>query len=150
LLIGREGLREVSNMAVLNANYVQERLRPHLPAVAPRRCMHECVFSGKPLAKYGVHTLDLAKGLIDHGFHPPTVYFPLNVPEAIMIEPTETETKEMLDAFADAMIELVQLAQTHPDALKQSPVTTPVGRLDETLAAKKLDVVFEKTEKSRE
>ena len=142
LMIGREGLREVSDMAVLNANYVQERLRPYLSAVARGRCMHECVFSGKPLTKYGVHTLDLAKGLIDRGFHPPTIYFPLNVPEAIMIEPTESETQETLDAFVDAVIELIEQARTQPEALKQAPRTTPVGRLDETLAARRMDVAY--------
>lgn len=142
LMLGREGLREVSNMAVLNANYVQERLRPHLPAVAAGRCMHECVFTGKPLGKYGVHTLDLAKALIDRGFHPPTIYFPLNVPEALMIEPTESETPETLDAFVDALIELVELAKNDPDALHHAPRTTPVGRLDETWAAKQMDVVY--------
>ena len=142
LMIGREGLREVSNMAVLNANYVQEKLRPHFAAVAAGRCMHECVFSGKPLGAHGVHTLDLAKALIDRGVHPPTVYFPLNVPEAIMIEPTETETRETLDRFADAMIELAGLAKTDPEALKRAPVTTPVGRLDEVAAARNTDLVF--------
>ena len=140
LMIGREGLREVSNLAVLNANYLQEKLRPHFEAVARGRCLHECVFSGKPFAPHGVHTLDLAKGLIDRGFHPPTVYFPLNVPEAIMIEPTETETRETLDDFARTMIELAELARTDPDALHRAPVTTPVGRLDEVAAARKMDL----------
>lgn len=145
LMIGREGLREVSNMAVLNANYVQERLRPYLEPVASGRCMHECVFSGKPLTKYGVHTLDLAKALIDRGFHPPTVYFPLNVLEAVMIEPTETETRETLDAFVDAVVELIEQARVQPEVLKRAPQTTPVGRLDETLAARRMDVVYIKS-----
>ncbi len=142
LLLGREGLRETSNMAVLNANYVQEKLRPHFEAVAPGRCMHECVFSGKPLGQYGVHTLDLAKGLIDRGVHPPTIYFPLNVPEAIMIEPTESETRETLDEFIQHMIELAGIAKTDPDSLHRAPVTTPVGRLDEVAAAKNMDLAY--------
>ncbi len=142
LLLGRAGLREVSDMAVLNANYVQEKLRPYFDAVAPGRCMHECVFSGKKLGEHGVHTLDIAKGLIDRGLHPPTIYFPLNVPEAIMIEPTETESRETLDEFIQAMIELAGLAKTNPDALRKAPVTTPVGRLDEVAAAKNMDLAY--------
>ena len=142
LLLGREGLRETSNLAVLNANYVQEKLRPYFQAVAPGRCMHECLFSGKPLEANGVHTLDLAKGLIDRGVHPPTIYFPLIVPEAIMIEPTESESKETLDEFIQTMIELAELAKTNPDALRQAPVTTPVGRLDEVAAAKNMDLAY--------
>ncbi|MBU1909168.1 MAG: aminomethyl-transferring glycine dehydrogenase subunit GcvPB, partial [Verrucomicrobia bacterium] len=143
LMIGREGLREVSHLAVLNANYLQEKLRPHFEAVAAGRCMHECVFSGRRLAEHGVLTLDLAKALIDRGIHPPTVYFPLNVPEAIMIEPTETETRETLDRFAEVMIELAGLAKSDPEALKRAPVTTPVGRLDEVAAARNMDLVFQ-------
>jgi glycine dehydrogenase subunit 2 len=144
LMLGREGLRETSNMAVLNANYVQEKLRPYYEAVASGRCMHECVFSGKPLGKFGVHTLDIAKGLIDRGMHPPTVYFPLNVPEAIMIEPTETESRETLDRFVEAMIDLAKLAETNPEALHKAPASTPVGRLDEVAAAKRMDLAFTK------
>ena len=142
LMLGREGMREVSNMAVLNANYVQEKLRPHFDAVAPGRCMHECVFSGAKLGQYGVHTLDIAKGLIDRGMHPPTIYFPLNVPEAIMIEPTESESRETLDEFVEHMIALAELAKKDPDALHKAPVTTPVGRLDEVAAAKNMDLVY--------
>ncbi len=144
LMLGREGLRETSNMAVLNANYIQEKLRPYYEAVASGRCMHECVFSGKPLGKFGVHTLDIAKGLIDRGMHPPTVYFPLNVPEAIMIEPTETESRETLDRFVEAMIDLAKLAETNPEALHKAPASTPVGRLDEVAAAKRMDLAFTK------
>lgn len=144
-LIGREGLREVSNQAVLNANYLQERLRPHLDAVTAGHCMHECVFSGKRLAAHGLRTLDLAKGLIDRGFHPPTVYFPLNVPEALMIEPTETETRATLDGLAEALIALLQEAKTNPDALHAAPTTTPVGRLDEVAAARDLEIVWRST-----
>lgn len=144
LMLGREGLRETSNMAVLNANYIQEKLRPYYEAVASGRCMHECVFSGRPLGKFGVHTLDIAKGLIDRGMHPPTVYFPLNVPEAIMIEPTESESRETLDQFVDAMIDLAKIAETNPEALHKAPVSTPVGRLDEVAAAKRMDLAFTK------
>jgi glycine dehydrogenase subunit 2 len=142
LMLGREGLREAGNMAVLNANYIQEQLRDHFDAVTEGRCMHECVFSGNPLVEHGVHTLDLAKGLIDRGFHPPTVYFPLNVPEAIMIEPTETESREVLDRFAQAMIELAEQASKDPEKLHEAPQTTPVGRLDEVTAAKAMDLVY--------
>ena len=140
LMLGREGLRGMSNRAVLNANYVLEKLRPHFASVTEGRCMHECVFSGKTLGE-GVHTLDLAKALLDRGFHAPTIYFPLNVPEAIMIEPTETETVETLDSFVDAMIELAGLSKTDPDALRRAPVSTPVGRLDEVAASKNMDLV---------
>jgi glycine dehydrogenase subunit 2 len=127
---------------VLNANYLQEKLRPLLKAVAPGRCMHECVFSGEPLKASHVHTLDLAKGLIDRGIHPPTIYFPLNVPEAIMVEPTESESRETLDVFAQAAAELIETARQNPDALLKAPVTTPVGRLDEVAAAKNMDLAF--------
>ncbi len=141
LMLGRDGLRATSDRAVLNANYVQEKLRPHFAAVTKGRCMHECVFSGKSLGE-GVHTLDLAKALLDRGYHAPTIYFPLNVPEAIMIEPTETETRETLDAFCADMIELAKLSKTDPDALHHAPVTTPVGRLDEVAAAKNMELVY--------
>jgi glycine dehydrogenase subunit 2 len=139
-MLGRRGLRETSNMAVLNANYVMERLRTHYEVITPGRCMHECVLSGRAFGAQGVHTLDIAKGLIDRGFHPPTVYFPIHVPEALMIEPTESESKDTLDAFCDAMIELAGLARTDPDALRRAPVTRPVGRLDEVLAARTMDL----------
>ena len=142
LMLGRAGLRATSDAAVLNANYLQEKLRPHLPAVAPGRCLHECVCSGEPLQACGVHTLDLAKALIDRGFHPPTIYFPLNVPEAFMVEPTESESRETMDAFAQAVADLVALARTDPDALRRAPVTTPVGRLDEVAAARNMDLAY--------
>jgi glycine dehydrogenase subunit 2 len=142
LMLGREGLREVSNQAVLNANYLQHGLRGAFASAAGGPCAHECVFSGKPLGEYGIHTLDIAKGLIDRGIHPPTIYFPLNVPEAIMIEPTETESKETLDGFVEVMLELAKLAKEDPEQLKRAPVTTPVGRLDEVAAARNMDIVF--------
>jgi len=140
LLLGREGLRRVSGNAVLNANYIRAKLkgRYHLPY--DRLCMHECVFSASRQAGNGVRALTVAKALIDRGFHPPTVYFPLTVPEAMMIEPTETESKETLDSFIDAMIEIADLAETDPASLQQCPTTTPVTRLDDTLAARKPDL----------
>lgn len=141
LMLGKDGLRATSDRAVLNANYIQEQLRPYYTAVTKGRCMHECVFSGKSLGS-GVHTLDLAKALLDRGYHAPTIYFPLNVPEAIMIEPTETETRETLDAFCKDMIELAELAKSNPDALHDAPVITPVGRLDEVAAAKNMELVY--------
>ncbi len=143
-LLGKDGLREVSDVAVLCANYVQEKLRPFYQAVTDGRCMHECVFSGQPFVKLGVHTLDIAKALIDAGYHPPTIYFPLNVPEAIMIEPAETESRETLDAFVAAMIEIASRAQSNPESLHAAPVTTCVGRLDEVKAAKNLNLVYNK------
>lgn len=134
---GPDGLREVSGNAVLNANYLLKRLAPYFEVPYNRICKHEFVLSGKPLKKLGIRTLDLAKRLLDYGFHPPTVYFPLNVEECIMIEPTETESKETLDAFADAMIRILEEAKEDPEFVKQAPYTTPVKRLDETAAARK-------------
>ncbi len=141
-LLGRQGLRETSNMAVLNANYVMERLRSSYEVVTPGRCMHECLLTSRRLGPKGVHTMDIAKGLIDRGFHPPTVYFPTHVPEALMIEPTESESRDTLDAFCEAMIELARLAETDPDALHRAPEKQPVGRLDEVLAAKRMDLAY--------
>jgi glycine dehydrogenase subunit 2 len=137
LSLGSDGLEEASRMALLNANYVKKRLEGsyHLPF--PQPCMHECVFTDRFQQKHGVSTLDIAKRLLDYGFHPPTIYFPLVVPGAIMIEPTETETRETLDAFVDAMISIGQEAKENPTFLKGAPYTTPVGRLDEARAARK-------------
>lgn len=139
---GPEGLSRVSETAVLNANYMLARLKGTYPVPYGDRCMHEFVMSGRELAKKGVHTMDVAKALIDRGFHPPTVYFPLIVEEAIMVEPTETEGKEVLDSFIDAMIEIAGQADTDPDALHRAPETTPVSRLDEVGAARKPDICF--------
>jgi len=143
LMLGKEGLRAVSDRAVLNANYVLAKLRDVFPPAHDRRCMHECVLSGKRFGKKGIHALDIAKGLIDRGFHPPTIYFPLIVPEAMMIEPTETETRETLDEFIAAMRSLARTAEENPAELKAAPVTTSIGRLDEVAAARKMDLVFE-------
>jgi glycine dehydrogenase subunit 2 len=130
-------LREMSEVAVLNANYLLARLKDSYEAPFDRFCMHEFVLSGRPLKReYGVTTLDVAKRLMDYRFHPPTIYFPLIVPEALMIEPTETEAKETLDAFADAMLEIARDAAERPELLKEAPHVRPVKRLDEVRAAK--------------
>ncbi len=133
---GRAGLEAVSRNAVLNANYLLARLRDayHLPY--DRSCMHEVVLSGKRQAKQGVRTLDIAKRLLDFGFHAPTIYFPLIVEEALMIEPTETESKETLDAFADIMLQIAREAVETPDVVREAPHNTPVSRLDEVTAAR--------------
>ncbi len=157
--LGAEGLRDASENAVLNANYLLARLREHgvaeyLPLAFPksnppspegdgasggaRLCMHEFVLSGGPMKReLGIRTLDLAKRLLDFGFHPPTVYFPLLVEEALMVEPTETETRETLDAFADAIAEILREAAEDPEIARSAPHTTPVRRLDEVAAAKR-------------
>jgi len=137
--LGVEGLREVSENAVLNANYVMNRLKNYyfLPYDSDRVCQHEFVISAEwQKDKYGVKALDIAKRLIDYGFHPPTIYFPLIVHEALMIEPTETESKETLDKFCDAMIAIAKECETDPELVKGAPYNTPVGRLDETKAAR--------------
>lgn len=136
LQLGSAGLKQVSSDAVLAANYLQTLLKEvyHLPYDYP--CMHEFVLSGLKEKNPEVHTLDLAKGLIDFGVHPPTIYFPLIVPEAMMIEPTESVTLELLNSFVNIMKELARLAKDEPEALKTAPLTTPVRRLNETAAAR--------------
>src|SRR5205807_6208322 len=132
------GLREMSETAVLNANYLLARLKDTYDLPFDRLCMHEFVLSARSLKReHGISALDVAKRLMDYGFHPPTIYFPLVVPEALMIEPTETEAKETLDAFADAMLAIVREAGQHPDVIKQAPHGRPVRRLDEVRAAKR-------------
>ena len=141
--LGASGLREVAETAVLNANYLLARLRhhgiaEHLPAAYDRICMHEFVLSGSPMKReLKIKTLDLAKRLLDHGVHPPTVYFPLIVDEALLVEPTETETKETLDRFADALAEILREAREDPEIARGAPYTTPVRRLDEAGAARR-------------
>jgi glycine dehydrogenase subunit 2 len=135
-MLGKEGLQRVGENAVLNANYIKEKLKAYYDLPYPQVCKHECVFSASRQMPHGIHAIDIAKALIDRGFHPPTVYFPLIVKEAMMIEPTETESKETMDAFIDAMIDIAKLAETDPEKIKAAPITTPVGRLDETAAAK--------------
>jgi glycine dehydrogenase subunit 2 len=142
LSLGGDGLTEASETAVLNANYLQAVLKAKvgdlLPVAYDRLCMHEFVLSGAPMKKQlGLRTLDLAKRLLDHGYHPPTVYFPLVVDEALMIEPTETETRETLDAFADAIAEILREGAEDPEIARNAPYTTPVRRLDEAGAAKR-------------
>lgn len=134
---GPDGLRRVSELAVLNANYMMHRLAPYYEVAYPGVCKHEFVLSGKKLKQYGVRTLDVAKRLLDFGYHPPTIYFPLNVEECLMIEPTETESKETLDGFIDAMIQIAQEAETNPEIVLNAPHTTTVKRLDETTAARR-------------
>ncbi len=135
--MGAAGLKKVSQLSVLNANYIKEKLKAtyHLPHDRP--CMHEVVFNDQNLAPYKVTTLDVAKRLMDYGFHPPTVYFPLVVPGAIMIEPTETECKQDIDLFIDAMEQIAREAQEDPEILKSAPHHSKVRRLDETTAARK-------------
>ncbi len=142
LTLGRSGMRAVSEAAVLNANYVRSKLNKFYDEPFNRACMHECVLSASKQAAKGVHALDIAKALLDRGFHAPTVYFPLTVPEAMMIEPTETESKQTLDAFIAAMIDIAELAEKDSAPLLEAPVEQPVQRLDETKAARQLDLAY--------
>ncbi len=137
LTLGKEGFQRVSENAVLNANYIRYKLKDYYDQPYDRYCMHECIFSGTRNLDKGVHTLDIAKALIDRGIHPPTIYFPLIVEEALMIEPTETESKETIDHFIETMIEIAQLAEESPQEIIKCPVNTPIKRVDETLAARK-------------
>ena len=140
LLLGGNGLKRVSENAVLNANYIRKKLSAYYDMPFNRNCMHECVLSAERQAKRGVRALDIAKALIDRGIHPPTIYFPMIVHEAMMIEPTETESKEELDRFIAAMIEIAQLAESNPSAFAAMPIKTSVSRLDETKAARDMHV----------
>jgi glycine dehydrogenase subunit 2 len=135
--MGPKNLKKASQLAVLNANYIKERLKGTLHLPFDRPCMHECVFSDKNQAAQKVTTLDMAKRLMDHGFHPPTVYFPLVVHGAIMIEPTETESKEEIDQFVEAFKAIVKEAGEDPDLLHDAPKQCKVRRLDEVTAARK-------------
>jgi glycine dehydrogenase subunit 2 len=138
---GDAGLRAVSDDAVLAANYLRLRLADAYDLPYDRLCKHEVVFSGRRQKRdHGVSTLDIAKAILDHGMHPPTIYFPLIVEEALMIEPTETESLETLDRFVEVMLEIAELAKTDPAQLRQAPRTTPVGRLDEATAARRPDL----------
>jgi glycine dehydrogenase subunit 2 len=138
--LGTEGLKEVSENAVINANYLKEKLKIYYHLPYDRTYMHEVVFSGKRQKAQGVNTLDIAKRLLDFGFHPPTIYFPLIIDEALMTEPTETESKETLDAFIEAMKEIAREASENPEVLHSAPHNTPVRRLDEVAAARKPDL----------
>ncbi len=140
-MLGKKGLERVAENAVLNANYIKEKLKGHYELPYDRLCKHECVFSAyKQYKTNGIRAVDIAKGLIDNNFHPPTVYFPTIIKESMMIEPTETESKETLDAFIDAMIEIAKLAEKEPEKLKNAPIITCVSRPDETKAAKELNI----------
>jgi glycine dehydrogenase subunit 2 len=137
LSLGGDGLEDVSRMALLNANYIRKKLEKTYQLAYNEPCMHECIFTDRAQQKQGVSTLDIAKRLLDYGYHPPTIYFPLVVSGALMIEPTETETIETLDGFVEAMIAIAQEAKTDPELVKTAPHTTPVKRLDEARAARK-------------
>ncbi|MBI5698919.1 aminomethyl-transferring glycine dehydrogenase subunit GcvPB [Candidatus Saganbacteria bacterium] len=139
--LGSQGLQEVSKKAVENANYMMNILKKYYYLPYDRPCQHEFVLSAKwQKEKCGIKALDIAKRLIDYGFHPPTIYFPLIVEEALMIEPTETESKATLDAFCDAMIKIAGECETNPDIIRSAPHSTPVGRLDEAKAAREPDL----------
>src|SRR5215510_2838591 len=136
LAMGSDGLSQATRMAVLNANYLRKRLAQAYALAYSTPCLHECVFSDESFRHTGVKTLDIAKRLLDYGFYAPTIYFPLVVSGALMIEPTETESKETLDEFAEALLAIAQESKDTPDTLKNAPLTTPVARLDETHAAR--------------
>ncbi len=136
LAMGEDGVKEMSRRAILNANYIRVRLSKMFKAVLSEPCMHEAVFSGVTLQEHGVKTLDLAKRLLDYGYYAPTIYFPLIVPEALMIEPTETETPETLDEFCSTIEKIFAEIKTTPELVKTAPHTTPVRRLDEVKAAR--------------
>jgi glycine dehydrogenase subunit 2 len=141
---GPDGLRRVSESAVLNANYIMRALQDDFDLPYDRACMHEFVFSASRQKQHDVHALDIAKRLLDFGIHPPTIYFPLIVSEALMIEPTETETKETLDEFIAIMRQIAREAQEQPEQLLEAPHSTVVGRLDQTLAARKPDLRWQR------
>jgi glycine dehydrogenase subunit 2 len=140
LSLGRQGLIEVAENAVLNANYLLEKLRGAFDLPYDRTCMHEFVLSASNLDEYGLKALDVAKALLSRGYHAPTVYFPTIVPESMMIEPTETESKETLDDFAEALLAIAKEARENPDAFHNYPTTTPVSRPDEVKAAREMDL----------
>jgi len=144
--LGAEGLEEVSRRAILNANYLLKLLSSEFEVPYRGFCMHEFVLSGRPFKANGVRTLDIAKRLLDFGVHAPTVYFPLIVDEALMIEPTETEGKRSLDGFAEAMKTIAREAERNPEKLRSAPITTPVGRLDEGRAARDLKLTWKELE----
>lgn len=146
--MGPEGLKKVSEYAVLNANYVMRKLEKAYELPFTQHCKHEFVLSGKKQRALGVRTLDVAKRLLDYGYHPPTIYFPLNVDEALMIEPPETETKETLDGFIGAMLSIAKEAEKDPEIVQEAPHTTVVKRLDETRAARKPILKYEKNKEN--
>jgi len=147
LSLGIEGLRKVSEISILNANYLKKKLEKLLELPYKKNCLHEFVLSGKKLKNYGFHTIDLAKRLIDFGYHPPTIYFPLIVEEAIMIEPTETEPKWLLDKFVKDFETIINEAINKSENLNNAPLTTPVGRLDEVKAAREPITTYQEYKK---
>ncbi|MBN2619442.1 aminomethyl-transferring glycine dehydrogenase subunit GcvPB, partial [candidate division WOR-3 bacterium] len=141
-MIGEQGLQDISKSAILNANYIIQSLKDDYFLRYPYFCMHEGVLSGRNLRDFGIKTLDVAKRLLDFGLHAPTVYFPLIVSEALMIEPTESESKETLDRFIAVMKQIRSEAEKTPDILRSAPHSTPVRRLDEVKAIKELNVTW--------
>ena len=141
-MLGATGLKRVSENAIINANYLMKQLVDHFQLPYPGPAMHEFVLSGLWQKEKGVSTADMAKRLLDFGFHAPTIYFPLIVREAIMIEPTETESKETLDQFAKTMIQIAHEVDNDPELVKTAPHTTPVSRLDEARAVKQPDIRY--------
>lgn len=133
-ILGKEGLRKVSENAILSANYIRKKLEDCYPSPYKGVCMHECVLSGESKREKGVRTLDIAKRLLDFGIHPPTIYFPLIVEEALMIEPCETESKETLDTFINALLQIAKEIEENPSLVKKAPHNTPVLRVDELKA----------------
>jgi glycine dehydrogenase subunit 2 len=144
-MLGAAGLKDAAESAVLNANYIRAALEGTFDLPYKGRCLHEVVFSGSNLKEHGVKTLDVAKRLLDFGMHAPTIYFPLIVPEALMIEPTESESRESLDGFIEAMKRIATEAANDPALLRSAPVSTPVRRLDEARASRELDVNWQPT-----
>lgn len=142
--MGGEGLKKASEYAVLNANYMMRKLEKDYALPYAQHCKHEFVLSGKNQKKLGVRTLDMAKRLLDYGYHPPTIYFPLNVEEALMIEPTETESKETLDGFIQTMLDISEEARNEPELVQEAPHNTVVKRMDETTAARKPVLRYQK------
>jgi glycine dehydrogenase subunit 2 len=137
LTLGPDGLREATETAVVNANYIAHNLKDHYDIAFPGKPMHEVILNDRRQQKFGVHTLDIAKRLIDYGFHPMTIYFPLVVPGAMMIEPTESEGRHELDMFIDAMRSIAREAEENPELVKSAPHNSRIGRLDEAAAARK-------------
>ena len=134
--LGLSGLKQMSEDAILNANYLKERLKKVFPVAVDEPCMHEFVLSARLPEAGDLHAIDIGKRLLDYGFHAPTVHFPLVVPDAVMIEPTESESKETLDRFAEALIQIRHEVTAHPELIKNAPHSLPIRRPDEVLAAR--------------
>jgi glycine dehydrogenase subunit 2 len=144
--MGKDGLKEAARVSIINANYVLSKLKPYYRPAYDRFCMHECVLTGRDYKEYGIKTLDIAKRLMDYDFHPPTIYFPHFEPyahETIMVEPTESESKETIDEFINAMIKISKEAIENPELLKSAPHSTPIRRADETKATREPILKFE-------